>query len=87
MKMASDHLQFPCNFPLKVMGLNAEAFEHAVRAVVEKHVAAGSVAYARQPSRAGTYLSITATFTATSRKQLDALYRELNGHELVMMTL
>jgi putative lipoic acid-binding regulatory protein len=47
-KVAAECLQFPCSFPLKVMGLNSEAFEHAV---------------------------------------LDALYRDLNGHELVVMTL
>jgi putative lipoic acid-binding regulatory protein len=47
----------------------------------------GHIEYARQLSSSGKYLSITATFTATSREQLDALYRELNGHELVVMTL
>jgi putative lipoic acid-binding regulatory protein len=78
---------YPCSFPLKVMGRNSGAFEPAVRAIVQKHVTAGSVEYANQLSSGGTYLSITATFTATSREQLDALYRELNGHELVLMTL
>jgi putative lipoic acid-binding regulatory protein len=69
------------------MGLNTSEFEQAVRAIVHRHVTAGSVDYATQLSSSGKYLSITATFTATSREQLDTLYRELNAHELVVMTL
>jgi putative lipoic acid-binding regulatory protein len=80
-------LVFPCSFPIKAMGLNSGAFEPAVRAIVQKHVTTGSVEYANQLSSGGKYLSITATFTATSREQLNALYRELSAHELVVMTL
>jgi putative lipoic acid-binding regulatory protein len=69
------------------MGLNSKAFESAVREILQTHVKTGEIAYANQLSSGGKYLSITATFTATSREQLDALYRELNGHELVVMTL
>ena len=78
---------FPCTFPLKVMGQNNEAFEAAVRDVLQRHLGSSPVTYARRPSSGGKYLSLTATFTATSREQLDALYRELNGLELVVMTL
>ena len=78
---------FPCSFPLKVMGLNTDAFPGAVEAILRRHLGAAEVAYTRQLSRNGKYLSITATFTAASKEQLDALYRELNGHELVKMTL
>ena len=41
----------------------------------------------RQPSREGRFVSVTVTITAQSREQLDALYRELSGHELVLMAL
>jgi putative lipoic acid-binding regulatory protein len=78
---------FPCSFPLKVMGLNCGPFESAVRAVLSKHLQDTPVSFAQRLSGGGKYLSITATFTATSREQLDAIYRELNGHELVVMTL
>jgi putative lipoic acid-binding regulatory protein len=78
---------FPCSYPLKVMGLQTKAFEQAVRGILEKHLGKGRVEYASQLSSNGKYLSLTATFTATSREQLDALYRELNGHKLVVMTL
>lgn len=80
-------MEFPCSFPLKVMGLNGGQFESAVQAVVKKHLQDSPVLFERRPSASGKYLSVTATFTATSREQLDTLYRELNSHELVVMTL
>jgi|PlaIllAssembly_1097288.scaffolds.fasta_scaffold518560_2 hypothetical protein len=79
--------KFPCSFPIKIMGFNTSEFEQAVRTIVQKHLKDGPVEYANQLSSGCKYLSITATFTATSREQLDALYRELNGHKLVVMTL
>ncbi|MDZ4165982.1 MAG: DUF493 domain-containing protein [Smithellaceae bacterium] len=82
-----EYLQFPCAFPLKVMGLNNAAFEQAVRGILQKHLQAESIEYASHLSSSGKYLSLTATFLATSREQLDALYCELHGHELVVMTL
>lgn len=85
-KVGAECFSFPCLFPLKVMGLNTEEFEQAVRVVVTRHVP-GECEYARRLSGGGKYLSLTATFTAESRAQLDALYRELGVHELVVMTL
>jgi putative lipoic acid-binding regulatory protein len=78
---------FPCSYPLKAMGPKTEAFEKAVRDILQKHLKSEPVEYDQRPSGTGKYLAITATFTATSREQLDAIYEELNGHELVVMTL
>ena len=78
---------FPCSFPLKVMGLNNGPFESVVQTVIKKHLHDAPVMFESRPSSSGKYLSVTATFTATSREQLDALYTELNAHELVVMTL
>jgi hypothetical protein len=78
---------FPCVFPLKVMGLNSGPFESVVQAVIKKHLQETPVIFESRSSSSGKYLSVTATFMATSREQLDALYRELNAHELVVMTL
>ncbi len=80
-------LQFPCSFPVKVMGHNSEAFSSAIRVIVERHAAVDDISYSSQPSSGDKYLSITATFTAQSKEQLNALYQELNDHELVLMTL
>ncbi len=82
-----DVFKFPCPFPLKVMGLNTEFFETAIREIIDRHLDPDPVVYTSQLSKNGKYLSITATFIATSREQLDELYRELNRHELVKMTL
>jgi putative lipoic acid-binding regulatory protein len=87
MSVTSTCMNFPCSFPLKVMGHNNHAFESAVQAVIKKHLQETPVIFERRASGSGKYLSVTATFTATSREQLDALYRELNAHELVVMTL
>lgn len=80
-------IQFPCSFPVKVMGQNSELFEAAIRSIFETFVKTGPIAYSKQLSNHGKYISITATFTAQSQEQLDALYRALNEHELVVMTL
>jgi hypothetical protein len=69
------------------MGRNNTTFESAARAVIKKHLQDAPVLFESRPSSSGKYLSVTATFTATNREQLDALYRELNALELVVMTL
>ena len=78
---------FPCSYPLKVMGPKSEAFERAVRDILQKHLQEAPVVYDQRPSGTGKYLAITATFEAASKAQLDAIYEELNSHELVVMTL
>jgi putative lipoic acid-binding regulatory protein len=80
-------MQFPCEFPIKVMGLNTETFQSTIKDIIRKHVNSDEIAYSSQPSRGDKYISITATFTAQSKEQLNALYQELNDHELVLMTL
>jgi O-acetyl-ADP-ribose deacetylase (regulator of RNase III)/putative lipoic acid-binding regulatory protein len=80
-------LQFPCTFPIKVMGPNNEAFVLAVSAIFCRYVAPDQISYSRRLSSGDKYLSLTVTFPAQSREQLDNLYRELNAHELVLMTL
>ncbi len=85
---ASSSLAFPCDFPIKVMGRKGPGFAQAVLDIVLKHAPdfdAGSVEM--RPSRQGTYLSVTCVVRATSREQLDALYRELCDHPSVMMAL
>ncbi|MGM0412286.1 MAG: YbeD family protein [Pseudomonadota bacterium] len=80
--------EFPCTFPLKVMGSHDEAFEAEVLALVRDHVGEpGEEAVERRTSRNGRYLSLTVTFTATSKDQLDGLYRALHASDKVLMTL
>jgi hypothetical protein len=81
-------LEFPCDFPLKIMGATREGFAQAIVAVVLKHAPDFDAAKVEmRPSKAGNYLSLTCTLRATSKSQLDALYRELTGHPWVKIVL
>ena len=77
---AVDPMEFPMEFPIKVMGKNEADFTPLVAGVIARHVPDfdPSSLEARE-SKGGAYLSLTATFTAQSREQLDALYRELSA--------
>mgnify|MGYP000500048689 FL=1 len=81
-------LEFPCEFPIKMMGRDTPEFRATARALVEKH--AGDVAdeaVTAALSRNGRFVSVTVTITATSREQLDTIYREVTAHEDVLMAL
>jgi hypothetical protein len=81
-------LEFPCDFPLKVMGAAADGFAQSIAGVVQKHAPdfdPGTME--TRPSRGGNYLGLTCTLRATSQEQLDALYRELSSHPMVKVVL
>lgn len=81
-------MEFPCRFPIKAMGSNTESFEGEVVSIVRKYVPKlGEGAVVSRPSRNGNYLSVTVTFMAESKQQLDNLYTELNKHPDVKMVL
>lgn len=80
--------EFPCDFPLKVMGRHSAQFRGIVIEIVERH--AGTLTVERIQERAskdGNYLSVTCTLRAQSKEQLDALYRELTACEQVLYVL
>lgn len=86
--MAESALAFPCEFPIKVMGRKERGFAQTVTDIVLKHVQDFDPATVEmRPSRQGNYLSVTCVVRATSRDQLDALYRELCDHPCVVMVL
>ncbi|MCC6854024.1 MAG: DUF493 family protein [Comamonadaceae bacterium] len=81
-------IEYPSAFPIKVMGAQVEGFEAAVLELARRHDPAFDPATVeRRPSRAGNWLGLTITVTATSRAQLDALYRALTAHPLVKVVL
>lgn len=81
-------LEFPCEFPVKVMGLAEDGFDLLVAELVRRHVPdLGEGAVSVRPSRGGRYISVTVTVVARSQGQLDSLYRELTAHPRVMMAL
>ena len=85
---AQSLIEYPSAFPIKVMGAQVEGFEVAILAIARAFDPAfdhGLIE--RRPSKAGNYLGLTITVTATSREQLDELYRTLSTHPLVKVVL
>ncbi|MCO6428354.1 DUF493 domain-containing protein [Nitrosomonas communis] len=79
-------IEYPCDFPIKIMGRSQQGFTQAVLSIVKHHAPDfDEVAFEVRASRNGAYLSLTCTICATSRAQLDALYQELHDHPMVMM--
>jgi len=81
-------IEYPCDFPIKIMGAMQDAFAQTMVDVVISHdpeFHAGKLEM--RPSTQGNYLSLTVTVRATSREQLDNLYRALSSHPMVKMVL
>ncbi len=81
-------IEYPCRFPIKVMGLNAEGFVHAMVEIARRFDPDYDAATVQlRPSKGDKYLGVTLTINATSREQLDELYRTLSTHPMVKMAL
>ena len=81
-------IEYPSLFPIKVMGLHADDFVHTITKVAKEFdpfFDASTVEL--RPSSSGKYLGVTITVTATSREQLDNLYRALTSHPMVKVVL
>jgi len=81
-------IEYPSRFPIKVMGANVDGFVHAVVEVARRFDPGFDAATVEmRPSSGGKYLGVTVTITATSREQLDELYRTLSTHPMVKVVL
>ncbi len=81
-------IDFPCDFAIKAMGLAVDNFDALVVAIVRQHVPnLGEAAVSCKPSAAGKYLSVTISFEAESRAQLDNIYLALSAEKRVLMAL
>ena len=81
-------IEYPSAFPIKVMGANADGFVEAIAAIALQFDPGFDAATIEQrPSSGNNYLGLTITITATSREQLDELYRTLSTHPLVKVVL
>ncbi len=79
---------FPCQFPIKVMGKNHPDFEGTVVSIIRKHAPSlGEGAVTSRGSKGGRFVSVTVTIEATSRIQLDTIYLELTALEEVLWAL
>ncbi len=81
-------IEFPCEYPIKVMGRQVEDFQSAVLEVFERHAPGfDQETIVVRDSRKGNFLSLTITIVATGPEQLDALHRDLIATGLVQMVL
>ena len=81
-------IEYPCDFPIKILGHTRAGFAQAILEVVRRHAPDfDGATMEMKSSKHGKYLSVTCTIRANSREQLDGLYRELCDHPLVTMVL
>ena len=81
-------IEYPSTFPIKVMGLNVDGFVGAVTRIAAAFDPGFDAATVElRPSKGDKYLGVTVTITATSREQLDELYRTLSTHPMVKLVL
>jgi hypothetical protein len=81
-------IEYPSQFPIKVMGARVEGFVEAITMVAlqfDPGFDASTIEH--RPSKGGNYLGLTITVTATSREQLDEIYRTLTTHPMVKVVL
>ena len=81
-------MKFPCEFPIKVMGIASDDFDIIVTNIIKKHISNLSESTVKSRySQEGNYVAVTVTIEAESRQQLDDIYFDLTEHKKVIMAL
>jgi putative lipoic acid-binding regulatory protein len=81
-------IEYPSLFPIKVMGVKVDGLVHAISMIAREFDPAFDASTIElRESKGGKYLGVTFTVTATSREQLDELYRTLSTHPMVKVVL
>jgi putative lipoic acid-binding regulatory protein len=81
-------IEFPCAYPVKILGRQSDDFEAVVLGVVHRHAPGyDSETVSLRASRKGRFVALTVTITATGPEQLDALHRDLLATGIVQMVL
>ncbi len=89
MNTATENLdiQFPCEFPIKAIGLNKPTFIDLIQKIIAEHVAIEANQLTEKVSKNGKYRSVTANVVVQNKQQLDDIYRALSSHKSVVMAL
>lgn len=86
--MEPPRIEFPCEYPIKIMGEAVEGFEADVLNVVRRHVEAlPDDRVTRRPSAKGNYLALTVVIDATGLEQLERLFADLKSLAAVKLVL
>jgi len=81
-------IEYPSKFPIKVMGARQDGLVNAITSIANQFDSTFDAATIElRESKGGKYLGVTITVTATSREQLDALYRALGANPMVKVVL
>lgn len=81
-------LQFPCDFPIKVMGYTDPDFASVIGELIKEFDPLfNPETIARRPSKQGRYEALHVVIHATSRQQLDSIYMALTHHPMVKVVL
>lgn len=81
-------IEYPCLFPIKVMGERVDGFVHAITQIAKAFDPVfNPESIELKESKGGKYLGVTISITATSREQLDEIYRTLSTHPMVKVVL
>lgn len=81
-------IDFPCDFPVKVMGAAIPEFHSCIAKIARKHDPEFIEDEIKQnTSKTGKYVSLTLNIHAKDKAQLDRLYEELTSQELVLWAL
>lgn len=81
-------IEYPCHFPIKVMGANVDGYVTAMTHVAKSFDSSFDASTIElRPSKAGNYMGLTLSVYVTSREQLDELYRTLTTHPMVKIVL
>ena len=81
-------IEFPCEYPIKVLGRSVDTFESVIFDVFERHAPGFDQETINvKASSKGTFTSITITITATGKEQLEALHQDLMATGLVQMVI
>ena len=87
-KKEAPKIEFPCAYPIKVMGKKCEEFRSHVMVVMERHAPGfDQLSVTVRDSSKGKYQSLTVTITATGEEQLKAIFVDLKTSSLVQMVL
>jgi hypothetical protein len=88
MSLTDSLIEYPCDFPINVLGLSHQGFAQTVAEVVMRYDRDfDATTIEMRPSSGARYIGLTCTIRATSREQLNALYQELCDHPQVVMVL
>lgn len=81
-------MEFPCNFPIKIIGTHSETFKAAIAEITSRHfVSFNPETIVFNQSANGNYLAMTVTVMAENQEMLDAFYMEVTKHPEIKMVL